>query len=73
MVAGGAGSDLIEDGPRANTLDGGAGDDQLNGGEGDDVLLGGDGTTLQGRAGAIASTAAPATTSCTPTATRTPR
>ena len=51
-LAGGAGSDLLEDGPRANTLDGGAGDDKLNGGEGDDVLLGGDGTDdLQGKAG----------------------
>ena len=51
-VAGGAGSDLIEDGPRANTLDGGTGDDKLNGGEGDDVLLGGDGNDdLQGKNG----------------------
>ncbi len=51
-VAGGAGSDLIEDGPHANTLDGGAGDDKLNGGEGDDVLLGGDGNDdLQGKNG----------------------
>ena len=51
-LAGGAGSDLLEDGPRANTLDGGAGDDKLNGGEGDDVLLGGDGNDdLQGKNG----------------------
>lgn len=51
-IAGGAGSDLLEDGPRANTLDGGAGDDKLNGGAGDDVLLGGEGNDdLQGFSG----------------------
>jgi Ca2+-binding RTX toxin-like protein len=51
-IAGGAGRDILEDGPRANTLDGGPGDDKLTGGAGDDVLLGGDGTDdLQGKAG----------------------
>jgi Ca2+-binding RTX toxin-like protein len=51
-IAGGAGRDILEDGPRANTLDGGPGDDKLTGGAGDDVLLGGDGSDdLQGKAG----------------------
>jgi Ca2+-binding RTX toxin-like protein len=51
-IAGGPGSDVLDDGPQPNTLDGGPGDDKLNGGPGDDVLLGGDGDDdLQGKAG----------------------